>query len=338
MAVLGFPGNPNAQNNLGFLDQRLAIEWVRDNIANFGGDPNRITLFGQSAGAMSVDFYAYAFASDPIAVGIIEQSGTATGVGLPYNESTSAAAWYTVTEGVGCGNASTDPEKLLECMRNADYNSILEAVPMDGLNAFLSAFGPTVDNTIVFRDYSKQPAACIPMLIGSTDYESGQLRTQIAMTNMTFPDTVWDEMDLATYTCPAGARANASVADNNPTWRYRYHGVFPNTDISWQGGAYHGAELTLLFGTTFDIPESTPEESEVEAYLQGAWAAFAKDPVNGLATYEDGWPLYDPAKETLVRLSYGNEVGTNLALPEMYDAECADASLEDLLCDILGYC
>lgn len=42
------------------IRQRLAIEWVYDNIANFGGDPDRILLFGQSAGAASVDTYSYA--------------------------------------------------------------------------------------------------------------------------------------------------------------------------------------------------------------------------------------------------------------------------------------
>src|SRR5436190_14586297 len=68
--VFGFPGNPSIPNlNLGLLDQRMAIEWVRDNIAAFGGDPSRITIFGQSAGSASVDYYSYAYTSDPIVAG-----------------------------------------------------------------------------------------------------------------------------------------------------------------------------------------------------------------------------------------------------------------------------
>ena len=62
--VFGFPGTPNATQNLGLLDQRLAIEWVRDNIEKFGGDAERITIFGQSAGSASVDYHTFAWADE----------------------------------------------------------------------------------------------------------------------------------------------------------------------------------------------------------------------------------------------------------------------------------
>ena len=315
---------------MAFLDQRLAMEWVQENIANFGGDPARITLFGQSAGAASADYYTYAWTSDPIAAGIILESGTTFSFGLPYSESHSAAVWYNVTTALGCGDASTNPTTLLACMRNVKVDSLLHAVPSTGLSALLSAFGPTVDNAIVFSNYSQQTPASIPVLLGSNDYESGLFRTELALSNATFPDSAWDAYTLAGYTCPAGLRANASRAANNPTWRYRYFGVFPNINISSEGGAYHAAELPLLFGTTFSTPNSTAEEIKFEAYMRGAWTTFAKDPANGLTTYEGGWPLYDPAKKSLIRLAYDNHVGTNLAFPMLYDAGCVNANLSAL--------
>ncbi|GKT78200.1 carboxylesterase [Colletotrichum tofieldiae] len=94
--VFGFPGNPNSAPNLGLLDVRLAVQWIRDNIENFGGDANRITLFGQSAGGSLVDYYSYAYASDPIANGFISMSGTANGFGIFTNETVNAK-WFNIT-------------------------------------------------------------------------------------------------------------------------------------------------------------------------------------------------------------------------------------------------
>lgn len=338
MSILGFPGNPAGPNNLAFLDQRLAVEWVRDNVASFGGDPSRITLFGQSAGAASVDYYSYAYAADPIVAGLIAQSGTTQLSGLPYAETTSTANWYEVTAAVGCGDATTNSTALLACMRALPYDTILSAIPTTRLSAIFSAFGPTVDNITVFDNYSEQPAANIPMLLGSNEYEPGTWRTQLALENTTYPDYLWDEMNLAGFTCLIGTRANLSISAGNPTWRYRFHGIFPNTNISSEGGAYHGAELTLIFGTEFSTPASTTEEVEAARYVQGAWVTFAKDPVDGLNGYEDGWPAYDPAEKTLIRLAYNNSVGTNLAMPELYDSECADVSIAQLVCAVFGEC
>ncbi|RDW74761.1 carboxylic ester hydrolase-18 [Coleophoma cylindrospora] len=335
LSILGWPGNPAAQNNVAFLDQRLAMEWVRDNIVAFGGDPTRITLFGQSAGAASIDFYSYAWSSDPIAAGIILQSGT-TGLYPANSESVSAAAWYNISDALGCGNALTDSVALLECMRNVDVDSLLEAIPRTGLNAIVSAFGPTIDNALVFSDYSKQTPANIPVLVGNNDYESGLFRTQLALSGTAFPDWVWNAYDLAGYTCPSGVRANASLLASNPTWRYRYFGVFPNINISSEGGAWHGAELQLIFGTTDLTGNDTVMEFALEEYLQGAWTTFAKDPVNGLTTYEGGWPLYNPAEETLIRLGYDNVVGKHLASPTLYDTECANATITALIASFFG--
>jgi cholinesterase len=83
--IFGFPGNPDLDDkNLAFLDQRLALEWVNNNIEAFGGDVKRITLFGESAGASSVDYYAYAWLDNPIVNAFIAQSGTAMVSGRLY--------------------------------------------------------------------------------------------------------------------------------------------------------------------------------------------------------------------------------------------------------------
>lgn len=90
-------------------------------------------------------------------------------------------------------------------------------------------------------------------------------------------------------------------------------------------GAWHASELPLLFGNYPAgkvIPDVTDAERSIADYMRGAWAAFAKDPVNGLDAYQGGWPRYLPSGNTLVRLAYGNMTGTNVADPGLYDAEC----------------
>lgn len=76
--MFGFPGSPSTPQNLGVLDMRAAINWVSQNIANFGGDPSRIVVFSQSAGAVAADMLIYAFPqTDTPIKGLILQSGTA---------------------------------------------------------------------------------------------------------------------------------------------------------------------------------------------------------------------------------------------------------------------
>lgn len=73
--IFGQPNAPQLQSktvsqNFGLLDLDAAVNWVHDNIAAFGGDPNRITIFGQSAGSVATDAYAFAHPHDSIVKGV----------------------------------------------------------------------------------------------------------------------------------------------------------------------------------------------------------------------------------------------------------------------------
>ena len=312
----------------------MAIEWVRENIAAFGGDTSRITLFGQSAGGASVDYYTYAWTSDPIASSFIPESGT-TGLGLGMTAATAATSWYNASSKLGCGDASSDAASVLSCMRTKNYTDILSSLTPSGATGGVG-FGPTVDDIVVFSDYANRSAAGNfiqrPLLIGNADYEAGLFKA-VANLEGAKPqsDEYWDLFNLIGFTCPAAARANISIANGVPTWRYRWFGYFPNTIIESvpNSGAWHASELSILFDTSpsgAGIPPNTPAEVAIGSYLRGAWAAFAKDPVNGLKSYGGGngtgWPTYDPVGNSLIRLGFANQTGPNLALGDAYDAMC----------------
>jgi carboxylesterase type B len=284
-----------------------------------------MTLFGQSAGSAAIDHYGYSYAFDPIVSGFIMESGAA-GFGDPL-PADHFEGWNNVSATLNCGTTETNSSsEMLSCLQNKDIKSILAAI---GSNYF----DPTVDGITGFPDYAalsrEGKFAQIPILIGNNDFEAGTYIPEYALMNISESRTYWENHDNLTFACPAGARANISVSHALPTWRYRWFGDFPNariiTDPDHDAYAYHCGEIPFIWDTLPTGPgigPDTGEEVAIRAYVQGAWAAFAKNPRSGLSTYEGGWPQYSPHEPTLIRLAYDNKTGTNLARPETYDSTC----------------
>ncbi|KAF5876620.1 putative para-nitrobenzyl esterase protein [Botrytis fragariae] len=307
--VFGFPNSPELPNigqNLGLLDQRLALAWIRANILAFGGDPLKVTIFGESAGALSVDALVTSYSIFPPFRAAIMQSGqdsvrtlTAT-PGLGTVSGTSS--WNALAAGLGCSKTGS----VLACLRAADALTIKSYIEHAGLS-----FQPIVDNLTRVSNPQLRRAnrqiANVPVLIGSNAQEGsafvyGQSNITAALQTLFSGNATLQAEVFATYPvgqnglntpaavveqiytdiifqCPGAIVANLSSAAGYPTFRYYYNATFANIQPVPGLGAYHSSEIPLVFG---NFPaNSTAAEISLSALIQKSWADFAKNPQAG---------------------------------------------------------
>ncbi|XP_075675802.1 cholinesterase-like [Dermatophagoides pteronyssinus] len=132
-----YDGTDNAPGNQGLHDQILALKWVQNNIGHFGGDPNRVTIFGESAGSMSIS----ALILSPLTKGLfgkaILQSG-ATNAYLGSCEKNEALnKTIHLAQRLNCYEEPFNSTTILECLRNTSVEDILDATKDDILNGRL---------------------------------------------------------------------------------------------------------------------------------------------------------------------------------------------------------
>ncbi|XP_028624437.1 pyrethroid hydrolase Ces2e-like isoform X1 [Grammomys surdaster] len=123
LGILGFfsTGDEHARGNWGYLDQVAALRWVQQNIAHFGGNPDHVTIFGESAGGTSVSSHVVSPMSQGLFHGAIMESGVALLPDLISN--TSEVVYTTVAILSGC--ETMDSETLVRCLRNKSEEEIL---------------------------------------------------------------------------------------------------------------------------------------------------------------------------------------------------------------------
>ena len=339
--IFGFPGAPGETQNLGLRDQRAAVEWVRNNIAKFGGDAKRIVLAGQSSGGVSADYWAYAYESDPIAAGLVLVSGTA--FSFPLNAAgVLDRNWNTVVAAVGCNTTiPADAAATMACMRAASWTAIKAAAatikPAASTSVLRSipAFYPQVDNQLVFPDYPARTAAGrfarVPILAGNNDNEAGYYRIP-AYGNGVVPTAAQvAAFHLESFTCPVAASAAARRARAVPAWVYRYLADWENTRLYPGSGAYHGVDLHMVFGGSEAVSgiAASAEQQALVDVVQRAWYTFARDPKAGL-TRDLGWPQWQPGHSTVVELGLDNSAKPRFVDPAVYDATCGNVTLGSL--------
>ena len=316
IGVLGFVnfgealGLPDIPSNLGLRDQIAALEWVRDNIASFGGDPARVTVGGQSAGSMSVSLLMLCKRAWPLFHGAIMQSGA---VSLIHSREKSRAIGRRYAELLEVNQGDLEKLRAMDILNLFAAQGKVDAESRNGIPA-----APWFDDDLLpasIEAVEAQATPPVPLLAGSTREE---IRLFELMPGDILP-TKWPDLEqllisqlgdahaarvLAAYPrTKIGRRALASDlafamptrnfaerhARHSPTWFYRFDYGHPIA------GATHGLDLTVTWPmTSFRAALARGgamrgKRAALGARMVGHYAHFVRH-----GTVGAGWPAYQP--------------------------------------------
>jgi para-nitrobenzyl esterase len=345
LGVFGFLSHPEltresphgASGNFGLMDQVAALEWVKRNIAAFGGDPASVTIAGHSAGAQDVGLLLLSPRARGLFARAIQQSGTA-GFGLPartlaQNEQLGVA--FAQAAGVTQDDSQIEALRAIEGRKLLDAQMLLES-PTLADNSFLF-LQPVMDGWIVTgppADLLRNgKSARVPLLIGNTAQEftlyggDSAVRRSVVRIFGPFADQALGlyglhdgtqppddpilgstAMQIAaddTFRCPAEFTAATHAASGQRVWRFQMERAAPG-----QLRIDHGSELTFIF----DNRPLNVGVDGVRPLLQSYWVNFILhgDP-NGPGLLQ--WPHYGGKRAYIAFTQSGPEVRTALRAP-----------------------
>lgn len=322
-----FPDSGNA----GQLDQILALEWIRDNIANFGGDPGRVMVFGQSGGGAKIA----TMMGMPAAKGLFHSAATMSGQQVtasgPLNATARTRAFL-----ADLGVPESDLGRLLTMPTEALVEGLDATDPVLGGRVY---FGPVLDMKWLTRhpfwpDANPQ-SNHIPMILGNTLDETRafvdpdgpkitgldwsniaermapELRIDIhpewvvAQFRERYPAYTPEQVFYAATTAGRSWRGQVIEADERaragtPTWVYR---VDYQSPVEPRRGAPHTIDIPLVFGTLDaegSITGTGPDARELSRKMMDSFVALARkgDPNHGGIP---AWPVYTlPDRETML--------------------------------------
>jgi para-nitrobenzyl esterase len=323
------------KGNYAYMDQLAALQWVKRNIAAFGGDPGNVLIFGFSAGGVSV----HSMIASPLARGlfhkaIVHSGGSRDSVltarpmskdGVDPNYPVSAETIGT-TFARSMGIETTD-QAALDKLRALTADQVLRGAPAPaGGDAPRIETTPILDGKLITETaetaYKAGRQPKIPILLGSNSADTAGNRIKVTTKEQFFARYgKWSEQAKAAYDPdgstelatmvsranndfgqaePARFAANAFAAKGAPTYRYRFSYVPTAMREQMRAGAPHGGEIGFVFGTLAARPGTTlsPEDLAMSKMAQSYWVNFAKtgDP-NGPGL--PPWPRHDPKKDLI---------------------------------------
>ena len=301
LGALGFMAHPALQEdgerigNFALLDTIAALQWVQDNIGEFGGDAAKITIFGESAGGIAVNALMAAPEARGLFAGAISQSGFGREESLPWEDA------------LALGKRAREP--LAGADATAEELRALDADELMGVSTgVLGALAPVADDVLprsVAATFAAGDEADVPYVVGATDSEipdapaeqlgaeAGRvwsyLRAELGdVTTAAYGGVEQRDLYLGSdvlFTEPARHLARAH-ADDAPTYRYRFT-IAQDTVLAAGGGAPHTAELPFVFDDTARQGTPIPDADSLADTIADLWVDFATD------GEPEGWPTED---------------------------------------------
>jgi len=348
----------HASGNYGLLDQIAALAWIKKNIAVFGGDPENVTIFGESAGAVSIGCLLASPLSKDLFQRAILESGTADGVETPLRTSEDSSVSGEAT-GVEIARAlgihdpgSGSPATAAELRKVSAEDLLAAASPKVGLFGKGHKLWPVIDGWVLPGTpagiFSAGTNPDVPVLLGTNANEGTLFLRQLPiqkplgyrlLVHRLFGEDATKVLEIFPVDSPVDVRAalarlitvSAFVAPVRRTarklaahgksrvWLYHFTRVGPGARKSGMG-ATHGAEIFYLFGT-FPKGNWTNEKDEaLSKTMRAAWLRFARvgDP-NGEGLPR--WPAFRPGEEAYLEIGDAVMIGSGLwsAASDLFD-------------------
>jgi para-nitrobenzyl esterase len=335
LGVLGFLSHPaltaespdHVSGNYGILDQQAAMQWVQRNIANFGGDPNNVTIFGESAGGLDVHTHL----ASPLAAGLFQRAIIESGA---YSVNQSSLASNESRGNTFGGRYGCPAPTTVDCLRSISVDNALNEPNSTSIS------GPVVDNVVLKETLNSAFAAGrfnqVPVMEGSNHDEwrlfvgTTELATGMPLTAAGYPAAITSTLGvtgatlaaiialypLSAYESPSIAlgalatdvvyacssrKAIRQIVNFVPVYAYEFFD--PNAPetflapVSFPYGSAHASELNylFLFGLRASIPNPVPLNANQQLLAQAMiqyWTEFARNGnPNSAAT--PFWPAYD---------------------------------------------